>query len=64
MTNSARVSARIDPAIRDAAIAKLKPLGLTLSAYIRLVYAYVAREQKLPPGFVMPDEPKRTRHKK
>jgi len=64
MTYSARVSVRIDPKIRDEAIAKLKPMGLTLPAYIRLVFAYVAREQKLPPGFVMPDETKRTRRAK
>lgn len=44
MTLTARVSSRIDPKIRKKAIAKLKPLGLTLPAYIRLVYAYVARE--------------------
>jgi antitoxin component of RelBE/YafQ-DinJ toxin-antitoxin module len=61
MTYSALVSTRIDPKIRTKAIAKLKPLGLTLPAYIRLVFAYVVREQKLPPGFVLPDETKRIR---
>lgn len=61
MINSARVSGRVDPQIRNEAVAILKPYGLTLSAYIRLVYEHVAREKKLPPGFVMPDETKRTR---
>jgi len=64
MTLSARVSTRIDASIRDEAAAKLKPMGLTLSAYIRLAYAYVAREKKLPPGFEIPDAAKRQRHKK
>lgn len=64
MTLTARISARVDPKIRKKAVAKLKPLGLTLPAYIRLVFAYVDREQQLPPSFVMPEESKRTRRGK
>jgi len=64
MVAMTRFSVRLDPAIRDAARAALKPYGLTLSAYIRLVLTYVAREGKLPPGFVMSDEKNPTRRRK
>jgi addiction module RelB/DinJ family antitoxin len=63
MVAMTRVSVRIDPTIRDAARAALKPYGLTLSAYIRLVLTYVAHEGKLP-CLVMSDEKNPTRRGK
>ena len=56
MTSSVRISARIDPAIRDAAAANLKEMGLTTNDLVRLVMTHAARGKLNPLDFMQPTE--------
>ncbi|OOG42677.1 type II toxin-antitoxin system RelB/DinJ family antitoxin [Rhodanobacter sp. C05] len=56
MTNCARVSTRIDPAILDAAAANLKKMGLTIDDLVRMVMTHAAHDKLNPMDFMQPSE--------